>query len=137
MSSSSETASPKRVGFFGILLAFTGFAVLLAILQAVGGSEASDPRGEERLAARTEIQQAQTQLVEQIGLADEGKTAAIFKKTSATLSQKKPTKSAQVVPGSPTQLKMAAEEAAKVAPAAAPATDAAPAPAAEAPAPAN
>lgn len=131
MSSSSETASPKRIGFFGILLAFTGFAVLLVVLQAIGGSETPDPRAGERLAARAEIHEAQTKLIEQIGLVDEVKSAKIFEKTAATLSQKKPSKSAQVVPGSPTQLKMAAEEAAKAAPPADAAAkpDAAPAPA--------
>jgi hypothetical protein len=124
MSTDSTTPSPKRVGFFGMLLAFTGFAVLLVVIQAIGGSETADPRGEERWAARAEIQEAQDKLVDQLGLTDEKKIAALFEKTAAELSQKKPAKSSQVVPGSPTQMNMAAEEAAKAAAAAPPAEEA-------------
>lgn len=111
-----------------MLLAFTGFAVLLVVLQAIGGGESADPRGEERLAARTAIQEAQSELISKIGLNDQAKSKALFEKTADALAQKKPSKSGQVVPGSPTQLKMAAAEAA-TAPAAAP--EGAEAPAAE------
>ncbi len=121
--STTETPTPKRVGFFGMLLAFTGFAVLLTVLQAVGGGESADPRGEERLAAREAIEEAQTGLVASLGLNDEAKSEALFQKTAKALAQKKPSKSSQVVPGSPTQLKMASQEAAAAAPAEAPAEE--------------
>lgn len=130
---STDTAAPKRVGFFGMLLAFTGFAVLLVVLQAIGGGESADPRGEERLAARMSVQEAQSALIAKLGLDDDVKSDALFEKSAATLAQKKPSKSAQVVPGSPTQLKMAAAEAAAAATATPPAAEgeapAAPAPA--------
>lgn len=130
---STDTAAPKRVGFFGMLLAFTGFAVLLVVLQAIGGGESADPRGEERLAARMSVQEAQSALIAKLGLDDDVKSGALFEKSAATLAQKKPSKSSQVVPGSPTQLKMAAAEAAAAATATPPAAEgeapAAPAPA--------
>ena len=116
-----------------MLLAFTGFAVLLVVLQAIGGGESADPRGEERLAARMSVQEAQSALIAKLGLDDDVKSDALFEKSAATLAQKKPSKSAQVVPGSPTQLKMAAAEAAAAATATPPAAEgeapAAPAPA--------
>lgn len=134
--SSPDNTSATGATFTWVLGCFAGFAVLFYLIQALfGGVAETDPRAGERLAARREIAKEQTELLAKMGLNDEAKRAEVFAKTAAGLKTKKPVKSAALVPGSPTQLKqMAAEAAAAPAPAAEskPAADAKPA---EAPAP--
>ncbi len=131
----SQPDQSKKAGatFTWVLGAFAGFAVLFTIIQAVSGSKLGfDPREQERKDNTAEILKAQTENIAKIGLNDAAKKKAVFEKTLTNLSAKKPTASAQVVPGSPTQLKQAA--AAVPAPAL-PTTAAPVAPAPAAPAP--
>ncbi|MES2596169.1 MAG: hypothetical protein V4662_12575 [Verrucomicrobiota bacterium] len=134
----SAAASSTKTGatFLWVLGAFTGFAVLLAILLNARKPAEVDPRIPERLANKEEITKAQTDLIAKLGLNDANKKGQIFDKTVELLNTRKAAASIQVVPGSPTQLKQAAAAAtpAPAAPAAAPAPAA---PAAPAPAPAN
>lgn len=129
----SQPEQPKKAGatFLWVLGAFAGFAVLFSLIQSMTGSKLGiDPRAEGRSANTAEIVKAQNDNLAKIGFNDSAKKQAAFDKALTSIGGKKPTASAQVVPGSPTQLKQAA--AAVPAPAAAPA----PAPAAPAPAPA-
>ncbi len=129
----SQPDLPKKAGatFLWVLGAFACFAVLFSVIQAISGSAAGiDPRAPERQAARDEIVALQDANLTALGLKDAKKKAETFTKTLTVLKDKAPAASAQVVPGSPTQLKQAAA-AAPPAPAAvapAPAVPAAPAP---------
>jgi len=135
----SQSAPPKKAGatFLWVLGAFAGFAVLFVLIQATVDSKLSDdPRAPERAANTAEIVKAQNENLAKIGFSDAAKKKAVFDKTVAQLGAKKPAASAQVVPGSPTQLKQAAAAAAPAtaapppaaAPAAAPTPAVAPAP---------
>ena len=143
----SQSDQPKKAGatFLWVLGAFAGFAVLFTLIQsAVDSKLGGDPRAQERAANTAEILKAQNENMAKIGMSDAAKKKAVFEKTLASVSAKKPAASTQVVPGSPTQLKQAAAAAAAPAPAPAapppvpspaPAVPAAPAPAPAAPAP--
>jgi hypothetical protein len=128
--SSSESPSPRSgISVFTLLGSFAGFALLFFLAQwAFGGSgEVPDPKTPERLTIKAEIAKSQSELLGKMGLTDEKQRQAIFEKTAAALQDKKPAKSAVVVPGSPTQLKQMSAETPPAAPA--PATDGAPQPA--------
>lgn len=90
-----------------MLAVFALFAVVLSFLQAWKGDAPPDSRAEARLANTAEIKKAQGELIAKMGLDDQGKAAALFEKTAAALKSKAPAASKTVVPGSPTQLKMA------------------------------
>jgi hypothetical protein len=128
MSSTPETSTSTPAGkgatFTFVLGAFAAFAVLLSLFQAWKGETPSDPRAADRLAFAAEIQKAQNELIGKMGISDKAKAAALFAKTAETLKAKAPAASKTVVPGSPTQLKMA-PPAAPAAAHAAPATPAA------------
>lgn len=131
MSSPANKTQPGAT-FLWVLGAFASFAVLFLVLQTLGGKKVeSDPRAPERLANKEEITKAQKELIAKMGLEDASKKTVIYNKTLDLIKSRPTGPSAQVVPGSPTQLKQAA--AAAVVPAAAPAP-AAPAPAIAAPA---
>ena len=124
--STSETPSKSSASFLWVSAAFVGFAALFFIVQALfGKAPVTDPRSPDRLVIKGEIQAEQNALISKMGLNDEAKRAAIFAKAAAELKSRKATKSAFLVPGSPTQLKQMAEGAAPPpadgAPAAAPA----------------
>ncbi|MEZ5385478.1 MAG: hypothetical protein R3F13_08185 [Prosthecobacter sp.] len=126
--SQSESSPKAGATFLWVLGAFAGFAVLFSVIQAFVDSKlGEDPRAAERLANTAEIAKLQSENIAKIGFNDAAKKQAVFKKTLADLTTKKPAVSTQVVPGSPTQLKQAA--AAAPAPAETPAASA-PAPAA-------
>lgn len=137
---SSPDSSPQTgATFMWVLGCFVGFAILFYAIQAFfGGDMETDPRAGERLAASQEVAAAQTELLSKMGLSDPAKRQALFAKAATELKAKKAIKSPALVPGSPTQLKQMASEAA-AAPAAAPtpAANAKPAGAAPAPAPQN
>lgn len=123
----SQPDQPQKAGatFLWVLGAFAGFAVLFTIIEATSGSKLGfDPRAQERSDYTAEILKAQTENLAKIGFSDAAKKKAVFEKTLAALTAKKPAASTQVVPGSPTQLKQAA---AAVPPPAAPAPAATPA----------
>ncbi len=124
--STSETSSKSSASFLWVSGAFVGFAALFFIVQALfGKAPVTDPRSPDRLAIKGEVLAEQNALIAKMGLDDEAKRAAIFAKAAAELKSRKATKSAFLVPGSPTQLKQMAEGAAPPpadgAPAAAPA----------------
>lgn len=122
----SQPDPSKKAGatLVWVLGAFAGFAVLFTAIQAVNDSKQGfDPRAEERLGNTAEILKAQNENLAKLGLSDAAKKKALFEKSLAALGAKKPEQSAQVVPGSPTQLKQAA---ASAAPAPAPAAPASP-----------
>lgn len=124
--STSETPSKSSASFLWVSGAFVGFAALFFIVQALfGKAPVTDPRSPDRLAIKGEVLAEQNALIAKMGLDDEAKRAAIFAKAAAELKSRKATKSAFLVPGSPTQLKQMAEGAAPPpadgAPAAAPA----------------
>jgi len=122
----SETATPTRApGFFWLLTVFLGFAALAAVLNALFAGERPTPRNSVREANTAAIKEAQDKILEKLGLLP-GKSAAALAKGLALVQAAKPTTSTVAVPGSPTQLKQAAQSAA---PAPAPATPAATAPA--------
>lgn len=104
----SPASSKTGATFLWILGSFAAFAVLLSILQAIGGAKSEDPRAAFRLENRMEIQGAQEELISKMGLADPSKASGLIAKTVEALKAKKPGASAMVVPGSPTQLKQAA-----------------------------
>lgn len=111
--STSETPSKSSASFLWVSGAFVGFAALFFIVQALfGKAPVTDPRSPDRLAIKGEIQAEQNALIAKMGLNDEAKRAAIFAKAAAELKNRKATKSAFLVPGSPTQLKQMAEGAA-------------------------
>jgi hypothetical protein len=120
MSAAASTSKPGAP-FLWVFGAFTSFAILLAIFLNLAKPAPVDPREPERLANKAEILKAQAELTAKMGLSDAGKKGEVFDKTLALLSSRKPAPSAQVVPGSPTQLKQAAAAPAPAAPAAAPA----------------
>lgn len=133
----SQPDQPKKAGatFVWVLGAFAGFAVLFILIQSITDSKQGfDPREQERRDYTAEILKAQSENIAKLGLNDEAKKNAVFTKTLAALSAKKPGVSTQVVPGSPTQLKQAAAAApapaaaAPAAPAAAPSNPAPPIP---------
>lgn len=143
----SQPDQPKKAGatFLWVLGAFAGFTVLFVLFQsAVDSKLGEDPRAPERTANTAEILKVQGENMAKMGMTDAAKKKALFEKTLTGVGAKKPAASAQVVPGSPTQLKQAAAAAAPApaAPAAAPAaatpspSPAPAAPAAPAPAPA-
>ena len=126
----SQPDQPKKAGatFVWVLGAFAGFAVLFILIQSITDSKQGfDPREQERRDYTAEILKAQSENIAKLGLNDEAKKNAVFTKTLAALSAKKPGVSTQVVPGSPTQLKQAAAAAPAPA-AAAPAAPSNPAP---------
>ncbi len=131
----SQPDQTKKAGatFTWVLGAFAGFAVLFIALQAFSDSKQGfDPREQERRDNTAEILAAQTKSLAALGLNDADKKKAVFEKTLTSLAAKKPGVSAQVVPGSPTQL----QQAAAAVPAPAPAAIAPPpVPASAAPAP--
>lgn len=133
---SAPAASPSKGGttFLWVLGAFAGFAILFSIFQGLFGREGrTDPRAADRSAFRAEVEKAQGPIVAKMGLNEPASRDALFKKAIDTLNGRKVGVSAQLVPGSPTQLKQAAAGAAAPAPAA---PGAAPAPAAPGAAPA-
>jgi 23S rRNA maturation mini-RNase III len=114
--SSSETSSKKGATFSWLVLSFVGFALFFYLIQAFfGGAGQEDPRSGDRLAFKAAVAEQQGELVSKMGLNDEAKRQAIFAKTAAALTSKKPGKSATLVPGSPTQLKQMEAEAAAAA----------------------
>lgn len=125
----SPTAlSTKKAGstFLWVLAAFAIFPVLFFIFQSLFATQgAVDPLIPDRLANKEEITKAQNEALKKLGLNDKEKKAKIFDQAIAALKAKPEGPSAQVVPGSPTQLKQAAAPAPEAA---------APAPAAPAPA---
>lgn len=128
----SSTATPSKAGatFLWVLAAFASFAVLFYLIQTLFATQgAEDPRIPERLANKEEITKAQNEILAKMGLNDSSKKAAIYAKTLEALKAKPEGVSTQLVPGSPTQLRLAAE------PAPAAETPAPDAPAADAPAP--
>ena len=125
MSSPTVTTTPTPSGkgatFTYLLGVFAFFAVLLSLLQSwFGQRESIDPRADLRKTNTAEIQKAQDELTARMGLADKAKSAALYARTAGSLKAKTAGPSAVMVPGSPTQLKMAP-------PAAAPAASPAPA----------
>jgi hypothetical protein len=132
----SSTATPSKAGatFLWVLAAFASFAVLFYLIQSLFATQgAEDPRIPERLANKEEITKAQNEILNNMGLNDSSKKAAIYTKALESLKAKPEGVSTQLVPGSPTQLRLAAAPA-PAAPAPAAEAPAAPAPAAEAPA---
>lgn len=124
--SSTDTTSKAGATFLWVLGAFAGFAVLFWLVQTVFVVPGDlDPRAPERLANSAEIAALQDELLGKMGLTEPSKKAVVFDKALELLKSRPESTSAQVVPGSPTQLKQAAE-----APPPAPAAEAAPAPAA-------
>ncbi|HCN27502.1 MAG TPA: hypothetical protein DIT64_01695 [Verrucomicrobiales bacterium] len=106
-----------------MLGAFASFAVLFWVIQTFFVTPGdADPRAAERLANSAEISALQKDVLAKMGLSDPAKKAAVFDKTLQVLKTRPESASGQVVPGSPTQLKQAAE--------APPAAGAAPAPSA-------
>lgn len=111
--STSETSSKSSASFLWVLGAFVGFTVIFLVVQALFGKvPVTDPRSPDRLVIRGEILAEQDAWIAKMGLNDETKKAALFAKATAELKNRKPAKSAFVVPGSPTQLKQMAEGAA-------------------------
>jgi len=124
--SSPETSTKSNATFLWVLGSFVGFAVLFYLVQLVFGTQpVTDPRSPDRLVIKQEVLDEQKALLAKMGLTDEAKKAALFAKAASELKNRKPAKSAFVVPGSPTQL---AQMAAEAPPAAAPAAPAAAAP---------
>ena len=136
MSSPATTTTKPGATFLWVLGTFTLFAVLFILIQAIAGNRAvTDPRADERLAYRMDVEKAQTELLTKMGLTDSAKKQAIFNRAAEVLATKKPAASQLVVPGSPTQLKQAAAQSAPAPAPADPNAAPAPAPAAAAPAP--
>lgn len=102
--STSKTDSP----FLWVIGSFASFAVLLAFFLNLAKPGEIDPRAPERVANTAEITKAQNDLISKMGLSETGQKGQIFDKTLEFLKSRKPVPSAQVVPGSPTQLKQAA-----------------------------
>lgn len=115
---SSTTQRGKGASFVFVFAIFAFFAVVLSFLQAWKGDAPPDARAEARLANTAEIKKAQGDLITRMGLDDHAKAAALFEKTATALKSKAPAASKTVVPGSPTQLKMAPPAAPVPAPAA-------------------
>jgi len=114
----SASAIPSKSGssFLWVLAAFASFAMLFLIIQTLAAKPgAEDPRAPERIANTAEIIKAQSEIIAKMGMNDATRKSAIFDKALTVLSSRKPTTSAQLVPGSPTQIKQAAETAAPVA----------------------
>lgn len=113
----SDSTTQRAPGFVWLLGAFAGFAVLAAVLQGLLAGERTDTRAPERLKNWEEINAAQVANVQKMGL-EKGKSDATLAKGVELVKGLKPSKSAMVVPGSPTQLKQAAAAAPAAAPAA-------------------
>ena len=118
----SDSASKPAPGFLWLLTAFLGFAALAVVLNAIFSGVRPNPRDEVRAANTAAIKEAQDKNLEKLGLLP-GKSAAALAKGLALVQSAKPTTSTMAVPGSPTQLKQAAQSAAP-----APASIPAPAP---------
>jgi hypothetical protein len=104
MSSASTNRAP---GFFWILAVFATFATTAALLNWFGEQERPNPRDAERAALAAEIKKGHQDSLKQMGLVSGNSTgtlAAVLPKLQAMT----PSKSAMLVPGSPTQLKQAA-----------------------------
>ena len=117
----SQPEQPKKAGttFLWVLGAFAGFAVLFTLIQSgVDSKLGEDPRAQERTANTAEIAKVQNENLAKIGMSGAAKQKAVYEKALSGLGAKKPAASAQVVPGSPTQLKQAAAAAPAPAPAA-------------------
>ncbi len=111
--SSSDNTSSTGATFTWVLGCFAGFAVLFYLIQSLfGGIAEQDLRADERLTASREVAKEQDDLLAKMGLKEEAKRAELFAKIATSLKAKKPAKSAALVPGSPTQLKQMAAEAA-------------------------
>lgn len=121
MSVSTESSSTPQRGkgtsFVFLLAIFASFAVILSFLQAWKGDAPPDARAETRVANTAEIKKLQGDLIGKMGFDDPVKATALFEKTASALKSKAPVASQTVVPGSPTQLKMAAPTAPAPAPA--------------------
>ncbi len=112
----TESTGSALKGFFDGLIIFLIFGVISALLFSgyAGGKQADkDYKGvfdqatrDQRDANLAEVSEAQAKLV------DAGAVAAAMKKVTAGAGGKKPAKTDLVVPGSPTFLKQAAEQAA-------------------------
>lgn len=124
--STPETPSKGGATFLWVLGTFAVFAVLLSLIQSFVRQPDADPRAAERLASKEEILKAQADLTAKMGLDDLARREAVFARTVQEIKARKPAASAQVVPGSPTQLKQAAAAPAPAAPAAPPAPTAKP-----------
>lgn len=107
----SDSASKPAPGFLWLLTAFLGFAALAVVLNAIFSGARPNPRDEVRAANTAAIKEAQDKNLEKLGLLP-GKSAAALAKGLALVQAAKPTTSTMAVPGSPTQLKQAAQSAA-------------------------
>lgn len=108
--STNVNTSKTEATFMWILGAFASFAVLFWVIQTgFAKPGVSDPRAPERIANKTEITEQQEKLLSEMGLADLEKKNAVFNKAVQFLKSRPEGVSSQVVPGSPTQLKQAAE----------------------------
>ena len=107
----SDSASKPAPGFFWLLTAFLGFAALAVVLNALFAGVRPTPRDEVRAANTATLQEAQNKNLEKLGLLP-GKSAAALAKGLTLVQAAKPSVSAMAVPGSPTQLKQAAQSAA-------------------------
>lgn len=107
----SDSASKPAPGFFWLLTAFLGFAALAVVLNAFFAGERPNPRDQVRAANTVALKEAQDKNLEKLGLLP-GKSAATLAKGLSLVQAAKPVTSAMAVPGSPTQLKQAAQSAA-------------------------
>ena len=124
----SDASQPQRApGIVWLLGALAGFAVVAMILNSLLGGQRTDPREAVRAANRAEIEKINNDNLAKFGLL-KGKSEEALAKGLAMVKSQAQTVSTVAVPGSPTQLKQAAEAAAAAKPAAAPAP-AAPTPA--------
>ncbi len=107
METTPSNTPGKGATFTFVLGAFAFFAVLLALAQATRRQTPDDPRAADRIAYAAEIRKAQNELLGKMGISDKAKATELFAKTAGALKSKAPAASKTVVPGSPTQLKMA------------------------------
>lgn len=107
----SDSVSKPAPGFFWLLTAFLGFAALAMVLNALFVGERPNPRDAVRAENTAVLKEAQNKNLERLGLVP-GKSAATLAKGLALVQAAKPVTSTMVVPGSPTQLKQAAQSAA-------------------------
>lgn len=129
----SETATPTRApGFFWLLTVFLGFVAVAAVLNALFAGERPNPRNDVRAANTAALKEVQDKNLEKLGLLP-GNSDVRLTKGLALVQAAKPSTSTIAVPGSPTQLKQAAQPAAPAPAPAAPAQS--PAPGSTAPAP--
>lgn len=115
--SSTVQSTKSEATLLWTLGAFASFAVLFWVIQtSFAKPRELDPREPDRLTNKEEIQSQQKDLISKMGLSDAGKKAIVFEKTLQLLKTRSEATSGQVVPGSPTQLKQAAEPAPTAAP---------------------